>query len=326
MLSLTAKDVRGVIVLNPTPSNDKAADLEAPSSVDLDRSREMFQKLMQGGIKGFGLCGTTGEGASLTWDERTEYIAAAVENIRKKAFIFAGIMALGTREAIMEMKHVQRLGADGAYMGIPMWQTPTVENSVQFYADLAEAVPDFPIMISSHQGVFKSDFPIEFWEGVGKKAITVVANQVSYVSLDLDADMAAATDRVRFVPGRWGAYEIWKHVGPKIQALWSNDPCPEPYVALLDAMAKNEEGRAEEIYKEFKSLPPRNPTQTRGAPGDFYMYNVQMDREIWNVSDYFHVGPPRPPYYDLPDTWKQAAGVYCKALDQLRARHERARS
>ena len=37
--------------------------------------------------------------------------------------------------------------AEGAFVGLPLWQTPTIENSVRFLTDLSEAVPEMPIMV-----------------------------------------------------------------------------------------------------------------------------------------------------------------------------------
>ena len=65
-------------------------------------------------------------------------------------------------------------------MGLPLWQTPTIDNSVAFYQDLGEAVPDLPIMIYSNASFFKTDFPHEFWAGIGKRAATVVTNKITY--------------------------------------------------------------------------------------------------------------------------------------------------
>ena len=78
------------------------------------------------------------------------------------------------------MREFQKVGADGVFVGLPLWQTPTVENAIQFYADLSEAVNDFPIMIYGNSGVFKFSYPVPFWEGVGKLATTVIATKVSY--------------------------------------------------------------------------------------------------------------------------------------------------
>ncbi len=72
MLKLNAKDMTGVIEMNPTPSKPKADQWSETSSVDLDTARKLFEMTLQGGVSGFGLCGTTGEGASLLWDEKRD--------------------------------------------------------------------------------------------------------------------------------------------------------------------------------------------------------------------------------------------------------------
>src|SRR5262249_39125715 len=75
------------------------------------------------------------------------FVDAIVQVNRKRVPVFAGATALGTKETIRQMRGLKDVGVDGAFVGLPLWQTPTIENAVQFYADLGEAVPDMPILV-----------------------------------------------------------------------------------------------------------------------------------------------------------------------------------
>lgn len=321
MLKLTAKDIKGVVAMNPTPSTPKASDWRETDSVDYDTSKKLFERMVSSGVKGFALCGTTGECAALLWDEKLKYIKTSVETVKHRGYIFAGCTSLGTKETIRQLREMQRAGADGAFVGLPLWQTPTLENSVKFYQDLGEALPDFPVMIYSNSNFFKTTFPNEFWAGIGKHANTVITNKISYQPVDLEADMKAATDRVQFIPGGFGAIDAWRKVGDRIRGCWTTQPWPEIYVAMVNAMASGDRKKLEEIETDLKGIPSRNPTKqagpARGPESEFAHYNSQVERESWNQSSYMKVGPPRPPYRDLPEHWKQSIAPWAKAMDAL---------
>src|SRR5215831_17198376 len=152
---LEVGDIRGVYVLPPTPCLPDAGGWDATDSVDLDETARMTEFLISPGVTGLGLFGTTGEGHSLLWEEKLTCASAVVEAARGRVQIFAGATALGTREVIRQMRGLRDAGVDGALVGLPLWQTPTVENAVQFYADLSAAVPDLPVMVYSNSWFFK---------------------------------------------------------------------------------------------------------------------------------------------------------------------------
>lgn len=327
-LKFTHKDMRGVVSMNPTPSTPNAGSWRETMSVDLKRSEELFNKTLANGTSGYALCGTTGECSCLLWDEKLAYIKTAVDTVKNRGYIFAGCTALGTKEAIRQMREMQKVGATGAFVGLPLWQTPTVENSVQFYADLGEALPDFPVMIYSNASFFKTDFPHEFWAGIGKKAVSVVTNKITYSSKDLAKDMDACPN-VQFLPGLGGLINLSRQHPGRLHGTWTT----QPYVQIMAAMVKAVEARDADglakIEADLKAWPSRNPpSATPQSPpqnwqdrmaGEFAHYNSQVERESWNASKFLPggVGPARPPYADLPDRWKQSTAVWAKHGDEL---------
>lgn len=321
-LKLSAKDIKGVVSMHPTPSTPDGGDWRQIKSVDFKTAEKLWNAMIKSGTSGFALCGTTGENAALLWDEKRDYIKAAAETINKRAYTFAGATALGTKETIRQMRELQKLGVDGAFVGLPLWQTPTIENMNMWWRDLAEAVPDMPVMVYSNSMFFKTLFPVEFWEGVGKYGTTVVTNKLSYPIDHLADDIKAATDRVQFVPGKAGAFAAYKAVGTKIRGLWTTDAAPEPYVALSDAIQRNDADEVARIKADFDKLPSRNPPGVEFRV-EFPMYNAQIERAGWNSSDFLPggVGPMRPPYRDLPEHWVKSVAAYEHAWDQMRAKY-----
>ena len=321
---LTKDDFKGLVVMVTTPCKEGAEGWDTVDSVDLDETARMIENYVQAGIGAIAACGTTGECAALLWEEKKSFIDAIVQTNRKRVPVFAGATALGTKEVVRQMRGLKDIGADGAFIGLPLWQTPTIENAVQFYADLGEAVPDMPIMAYANSRFFKCTFPNVFWEKLAKRAPTVVITKISYGIAHLLDDLRVAGHRINFMPGESSVYEAYKMAGRKITTVWSSGGAgmgPEPMVALADAILDDDSKRVEEIWEDIKALP-------RGAPpGEwdegFPYYNVQINKCRANAAGYVKAGPSRVPYRlsDLPDSWVSASEARAKAWTELRKKY-----
>ena len=335
MLKVTAKDISGVVSMPPTPCKDGMGGWNATDSVDLDRAKKMIDLLLQSGVKSFAFCGTTGENAALLWDEKREYIATVVKAINKRAPVFAGATSLGTKETIRQMRALKDVGAEGAFVGLPLWQTPTLTNSIQWFADLSEAVPDMSIMIYSNSMFFKSNFPVEFWEGVAKNAPTVVCNKITYGIDHIVDDLRVASHQINFIPGNTSIVAADKKAPGRFNTAWSTGYALEPLVALVEAMTKRDMIRVEEILKDIESCPPLTPPggfggdpsltgYQRSMSSGFAHYNAQIHKWEWHIAGplgWIDAGPMRAPYQDLPDDYKKFAEAHTRAWMEMRKKY-----
>jgi trans-o-hydroxybenzylidenepyruvate hydratase-aldolase len=322
---LSATDITGVYAMVPTPCKEGANGWDATDSVDLDAAAQMIDRLVSDGVGGIAACGTTGECAALLWDEKREYIDTIVKVNRNRVPLFAGATALGTKEIVRQMRGLKAVGADGAFIGLPLWQTPTIENAVQFFADLSEAVPDMPIMVYANSMFFKSEFPTVFWEGVAKKAPTVITTKVTYPIDHLLDDMAVAGHQINFLPGQNNIYPAYQMAGTRVTGCWSTSANmgPEPVVALMEAIHADDKERVAAIWADMQSVPSLMPP---GEAAHFPEYNVQAEKARFNASGYINCGPSRAPYYDLPDQWRERAEAHGKGWAALRPRYSRSAS
>jgi trans-o-hydroxybenzylidenepyruvate hydratase-aldolase len=234
--------------------------------------------------------------------------------------VFAGITTLGTKETVRQMRKFRELGVEGGFVGLPLWQTPTITNSVKFYADLAEAVPEMALMVYANPLFFKSTFPVEFWAGVGKHCPTVVT--CKYVGnlmdpknmlIDLPASMDAAP-HVQFLPIDFAAPMAYDLVGDRLKGMWSTSCAmgPEPVVALQRAIDAGDKARMGEIMHDLHGLPNAIPDFK-----EFSKYNVQVEKIRCNAAGYIKAGPCRAPYEDLPDDWRALTVASGKAWAEL---------
>ncbi len=317
---LTARDLKGVCVLIPTPCKDGADKWDGTDSVDLQETARMIENLIRAGVGSIAACGTTGECAALLWEEKKAFIDTIIQVNRKRVPVFAGATALGTKEVVRQMNGLRNVGADGAFVGLPLWQTPTLENSVQFYADLSEAVSDLPIMIYSNALFFKSTFPTTFWAGVAQKAPTVITTKVTYGINTLLEDIRVAGHQINFMPGQNNIFAAYKMARTKTTAIWSTSAAmgPEPIVALMEAIQKDDEKKVDAIWEDMRTVPAFMPP---GAQSQFAQYNVQAEKLRFNASGYVNCGPSRAPYRDLPDSWKKQVELHGKGWAELRKKY-----
>ena len=339
MLRVTAGDIKGFVSMPPTPCKDGAGGWDSPDSVDLDKSAKMFNLLLGSGASVFALCGTTGENAALLFGEKCDYIATAVATVNKRAPIFAGATALGTKEVVRQMRAIRDLGAEGCFVGLPLWQTPTLKMSIQFYADLSEAVPEMGIMVYSNQMFFKSDFLTEFWEGMGKRAPTVVGDKITHGINHIAEDVRAVAGQVNFTPGSTGILQADERSPGSFNSCWNTTYAPEPYVAFIDAFNSGDRKRAEEIAEDIRSgirgnSRPPGPAKAEGYAefssrmlSGMAHYNAQVHKVEWDESGYLEggVGPFRAPYTDFPEEYALEMREHARKYMQMREKYVKAR-
>jgi 4-hydroxy-tetrahydrodipicolinate synthase len=100
-------------------------------------------------------CGTTGESATLSYEEHDSVIEIVVEAADKRIPVIAGTGSNSTAEAVMLTKHAKKAGAYASLQVSPYYNRPTQEGLFQHFKTIAEAV-DLPMIvynIASRTGV-----------------------------------------------------------------------------------------------------------------------------------------------------------------------------
>jgi 4-hydroxy-tetrahydrodipicolinate synthase len=96
-------------------------------------------------------CGTTGESATLEYEEHYRVIEVVIKAANKRIPVIAGSGANATDETIMITKMAKKLGADAALLVSPYYNKPTQEGLYRHYKAVAEAVK-MPIILYNVPG------------------------------------------------------------------------------------------------------------------------------------------------------------------------------
>ena len=93
-------------------------------------------------------CGTTGESATLSGDERKAVTAAVVRVANGRVPVIAGAGGNHTAKAVFWSRDAAEVGADGILSVSPMYNKPGPEGLFRHYSALSEAT-DLPILVLS---------------------------------------------------------------------------------------------------------------------------------------------------------------------------------
>ena len=116
------------------------------TGVDYDAFGKLIDWQIGEGINGLVIAGTTGEGATLTYQEHEECIRFAVERAAGRVPIIAGSGSNDTSRAITLSKFSCRAGADALLVVTPYYNKATQNGLIASYTAIADAV-DRPIIL-----------------------------------------------------------------------------------------------------------------------------------------------------------------------------------
>jgi 4-hydroxy-tetrahydrodipicolinate synthase len=109
--------------------------------IDEDAFRELIEFQIVGGTSAVVPCGTTGESATLDFEEHKKVIDIAVDSVKKRIPIIAGTGGNSTSEAIELTRHAKNAGVDATLQVTPYYNKPSQEGLFRHFKAIAEAVP-----------------------------------------------------------------------------------------------------------------------------------------------------------------------------------------
>lgn len=124
-------------------------------SIDEEALKAIVEFHIKNGTSALVPCGTTGESATLSYDEHDRVIELTIQYARGRLPVIAGTGANSTDEAIMLTRHAKNAGAQASLQVNPYYNRPTQQGLYLHFKAIAEAV-DIPIIlynIASRTGV-----------------------------------------------------------------------------------------------------------------------------------------------------------------------------
>jgi 4-hydroxy-tetrahydrodipicolinate synthase len=107
--------------------------------VDWDAVDRLLDHLLEGSVNGIVPGGTTGEGPTLTGEERRELFAKVRRRTQGMAFVLAGTGTYNTATTIEQTRMAREEGADGSLVVVPYYNKPTQAGMLAHFTAVADS-------------------------------------------------------------------------------------------------------------------------------------------------------------------------------------------
>ena len=122
--------ITGALVAVATPMREDG-------SIDYDSYRKLIDWQVKEGADAIVTMGTSGESPTVTFQEHTDVVKAAVEVVGGRVPVVAGTGANSTAEAIRLTAEAKEAGADCSLQVVPYYNKPTQEGLFQHFSAVA---------------------------------------------------------------------------------------------------------------------------------------------------------------------------------------------
>ena len=118
--------------------------------VDFEKLKELVEFHIKNGTNGIVPCGTTGESATLNYEEHEKVIEVVVKQVAGRIKVVAGTGSNSTAETIEMTAFAKKVGSDGVLLVAPYYNKPTQKGLYLHFKKVADEI-DIPIMIYNIQ-------------------------------------------------------------------------------------------------------------------------------------------------------------------------------
>ena len=266
----------GVLVPMVTPFDDAGR-------LDLPAVRPLVEFLLNGGVSGLVVAGTTGEGYALDLAERAALLAEVLDVTAGRAPVLLGIGGTATREALAQARQGAEHRVAGLMVAAPAYVLPTpVELGRHVEAVLTEA--DLPVVLY--------DYPDRTGVSFTERALDVIAADPRVVGIkEASGDLTRVrrlrrryADDLPIVCGSDTLAMRYFELGVTSWIAGVANVLPAEHVALLRAAVAGDRATAWGWQHQLFAL-------ARSAERVHYTPKVRHGLELRGV----RVGPPRPP-------------------------------
>ena len=203
--------------------------------VDLEKYESLIKRQIAQGIDAVVPVGTTGESATLTFNEHKQCIEVAVAACKNTGVkVIAGAGSNSTIEACELAKHAQDVGADAILSITPYYNKPTQEGLYQHFKAIANAV-EIPFMLYNVPGRTSVDLEkattIRLFDDVKniyavKEATGSLERSIALLSQRKDFIVVSGDDAIDFpmlVNGAKGIISVTANILPNLKSKLVHD-------------------------------------------------------------------------------------------------------
>jgi 4-hydroxy-tetrahydrodipicolinate synthase len=237
---------------------------------------------VRNGTSGIVPCGTTGESATLSFEEHEKVIDVVIAAAKGRVPVIAGTGSNNTKEAVVLTRYAKKAGADAALVITPYYNKPTQKGLVAHFEAVAGEV-DIPIIlynVPGRTGVNMTPETVarlaEVKNIVGIKEASGNLSQICEVLRSTPKDFCVLSgDDALYYPmlalGAKGVISVVSNVAPKEMA------------EIYDAFAAGRTERARELHFRLWPLMQVLFVETNPIPAKTAVAMMGMIREEFRL-------------------------------------------
>lgn len=219
-------------------------------NIDENGLRNNIEFLVKAGVAGLVPCGTTGESATLSWEEHLRVVDITIDQVQKRVQVIAGAGSNNTSESIVAAQHARDKGADAILCITPYYNKPTQEGLYQHYRTIASRV-DVPIVVYNVPGRTAVNLQPVTLERLCEFDSIVAVKEASGDLLQISEIHRRCGSRIAILSGDDAlTYPSLVCGATGVISVVANI-VPQKMVALIDAQQKNDHTKALAIHEEL---------------------------------------------------------------------------
>lgn len=119
---------------------------DAHGNINYKEFKRLIELQIKNGVSAIIVCGTTGEAATLTKEEKQEVIRCCVKVVDKRIPVIAGIGSNNTKEVVENEKYAEQVGVDGLLVVTPYYNKTTQVGLLAHFKQVASQT-SLPIIL-----------------------------------------------------------------------------------------------------------------------------------------------------------------------------------
>jgi dihydrodipicolinate synthase/N-acetylneuraminate lyase len=229
-------------------------NLRANGAIDHAAFARHCRWMLDGGCTGLVVCGSLGEAATLSFEEKLSVVRTAVRAAAGRAPVVIGVAALSTAEAVALARGAAKAGASGL-MVLPPYVYSTDWREMKAHLAAVFRATKLPCLLYNNPPAYKTDYlPAQIAELAAEFPTLRAVKESSGDTRRVTAIRHLVGDRLSLLVGMDDAIVEGIAAGARGWIAGLVNAFPVESVALFNAAASGDHARADAIYKWFLPL------------------------------------------------------------------------
>lgn len=147
-------------------------------NINFDEFKKMVEFQIENGVNAIVVCGTTGEAATMSTEEKQELIRYCIKTVDKRVPVIVGVGSNNTKAVIENEKIAEELGADGLLVVTPYYNKTTQKGIIEHFKLIAENT-SLPIILYNVPGRTGVDISLDTYLELSKIENIVATKEAS---------------------------------------------------------------------------------------------------------------------------------------------------